>query len=1086
MLNDFAQESARKYLKYLRDHRDKGIFISHVRAIQLLMGDELELAVDNIIHYTDELTLRIGADFTCTAGSQDAQVIIISHQKRLLRVQAPEEIIKRMLEAAQQMKVIQFESDMTFLVERVLKWYQKYGNQLCFPTKIPDVPIQLSTTTIPSENQKQAIAGALRQPFTYIWGAPGTGKTSCVLANCILSYLRAGKHVLLLSPTNSALDQCLLGLLATLQHEKDIPIAGNIIRLGISGDVIHTAYSEIVENKAIKLKKQLLLQEIEACKARTSSDQNEDAHLKELERLLALLNDPNSPGGFLNAFPIVAVTVDSCIARIPDTDSFRPDHIFLDEAGYCPVIKALPFTNFHCPFTMLGDHMQLPPVYSGDESLFGTMKWLQYFWGESAIFSEEFLRIEDQAPQLADGPRFERLVKLTLTETFRFGKSLADLLAANVYDANFHSRVEQETVLWKFDTPEYIENTRELRRTSVAEAEAITAFYLSHMNSCSIGILTPYHKQRAKIASLLRRSMKDNRLQDDFEDDVMTIHKSQGREWDVVLLSISETYENRYYTDTSRLKGLQVINTAISRARKLLILVGDMTNWAARPQQLLSSLIAISQTQQPDAPLPEGLIPIQFHETQSSSEQAGADPHQKLQEMIANKAEAMKDCSAPDKVTFGHFPQGGSKEEPLQWIILDAGQDKALLLSKFCLTEMQYADQKRRCFWKKSNLRSWLNGEFYRAAFSDEERTRILKTDVSNQAEECRDEYVALSAPSTEDYIFLLSYREAKQYLPDCGMRKAFATAFARSQAELASGTSRQNTLQGPWWLRSGMDQSARISYVDETGNAEKGRTATAALMVRPAMWIHWPGLEQKSKADHLCLQCGRPCHHVLCTACRQQTDTRALCLRLIKYLNGKEEDAGWNEVQDCTGSDLILREWLDELIQILPSPDREYMAISSLAKRFNRIKADDRKTIVRIYESMGDLSCLSSLKDLERCFLLGIILSALEGEYRFDEAEHVAQLLKAMPLDRLTENTCLAMAFWFGKTERYSLANSYLSILGQNASKDEQLKTETDKLSMRIYKWQQNPYFPSPRQDKQLIINRFKAFLAQLFPDNQ
>ena len=86
----------------------------------------------------------------------------------------------------------------------------------------------------------------------------------------------------------------------------------------------------------------------------------------------------------------------------------------------------------------------------------------------------------------------------------------------------------------------------------------------------SVGIITPYVNQRNLLSESMHRLMKKHGITEDMDDDIVTVHGSQGREWDVVIFSVS-------------------------RARKTLILVGDAAEWKRRPGQLLSELFEIAE-----------------------------------------------------------------------------------------------------------------------------------------------------------------------------------------------------------------------------------------------------------------------------------------------------------------------------------------------------------------------------------------------------------------------------------------------------------------------------------------------------------
>lgn len=106
------------------------------------------------------------------------------------------------------------------------------------------------------------------------------------------------------------------------------------------------------------------------------------------------------------------------------------------------------------------------------------------------------------------------------------------------------------------------------RRTNPNEATKIKQYVLSHPNE-DIGILTPYNHQK----DLIKQQLPG------FEN-IMTVHASQGREWDTVLFSVVDTY-NKWFTTTKfpERGGKQVLNTVISRARKKLVVICDYGYW---------------------------------------------------------------------------------------------------------------------------------------------------------------------------------------------------------------------------------------------------------------------------------------------------------------------------------------------------------------------------------------------------------------------------------------------------------------------------------------------------------------------------
>jgi hypothetical protein len=77
-----------------------------------------------------------------------------------------------------------------------------------------------------NESQIEAIKRACFQDITFIWGPPGTGKTE-VLCNILNIFYRNGYRTLVISLSNSAVDELLKKFISKFQYEKE-----EIVRLG--------------------------------------------------------------------------------------------------------------------------------------------------------------------------------------------------------------------------------------------------------------------------------------------------------------------------------------------------------------------------------------------------------------------------------------------------------------------------------------------------------------------------------------------------------------------------------------------------------------------------------------------------------------------------------------------------------------------------------------------------------------------------------------------------------------------------------------------------------------------------------------
>ena len=127
------------------------------------------------------------------------------------------------------------------------------------------------------------------------------------------------------------------------------------------------------------------------------------------------------------------MTLDCFIGRF--REAVLPlDHVFLDEAGYAPLVKALTLCRRGTPLTFIGDHKQLGPVCEmNDESLDTVEGSPALVWKKSALFLDELFLAEDADDAVSSlfgrsDPRLQCFARAHLSVTFRFGQNLADIL----------------------------------------------------------------------------------------------------------------------------------------------------------------------------------------------------------------------------------------------------------------------------------------------------------------------------------------------------------------------------------------------------------------------------------------------------------------------------------------------------------------------------------------------------------------------------------------------------------------------------------------------------------------------------------
>lgn len=185
-----------------------------------------------------------------------------------------------------------------------------------------------------------------------------------------------------------------------------------------------------------------------------------------------------------------------------------------------------------------------------------------------------------------------------------------------------------------------------------------------------------------------------------------------------------------------------------------------------------------------------------------------------------------------DVVLFGRYEQDNDERtdnEPIEWLVLEKEVDRILVISRYALDYQPYNTEDTSVTWESCTLRTWLNGQFLHAAFTEEEQIRILTAKVIAHE---NDQFHIDPGHDTEDRVFLLSIREVEEY------RRFFQTMciptiYTETQGcyvDLRSGCCE-------WWLRSPGHDSKTAAMVDTSGSVNTvGRDG--ARPVRPALWI--------------------------------------------------------------------------------------------------------------------------------------------------------------------------------------------------------------------------------------------------------
>ena len=227
----------------------------------------------------------------------------------------------------------------------------------------------------------------------------------------------------------------------------------------------------------------------------------------------------------------------------------------------------------------------------------------------------------------------------------------------------------------------------------------------------------------------------------------------------------------------------------------------------------------------------------------------------------------LKDAKIGDIVQMGTYEQDGDAEteDPICWDVLDKDGDAVLLISYDVIAYQRFSDSRKCVIWEDSEIRTWLNQEFYAEAFDEEEQASIRETTLENPStvgfaahvDPSGDVQVRESRPDTKDKIFLLSWKEAEQYygnrLTDASVlgrrpsravlqkRKAIFTDLIIEELPAMYPYSRHlpdGTERLPWMLRSTGMKDYNILVIGYEGKWDQDYP-DSYNGVRPAMWVN-------------------------------------------------------------------------------------------------------------------------------------------------------------------------------------------------------------------------------------------------------
>ncbi|WP_306360001.1 DEAD/DEAH box helicase [Nocardia sp. CC227C] len=447
-----------------------------------------------------------------------------------------------------------------------------------------------------NDRQRLAVAHGLCTRLTWLWGPPGTGKTT-TLAALLAELLDRGKTILLAAPTNAAID---VALSALVNRRPQWP-SGAVVRIGPTDNDVLTGrkpavlLDEIAAEQGAEPARRLveIRGELAALRDlhRTVPD-NDPSRAQERTALVRKIRDLE---GFVKGLvellgdvrdqvitrgQLIACTSHQIVLKeVVRRKDF--DVVVIDEASMMTAAMTMLVAGTGAGHTIVaGDFRQLPPIVQSAESL--AREWL----GQSAFEKSSVARAvgSDSSP-----------ANLVALETqHRMRPSIGGIIGTAFYPevglATAPSVRHRPTRTISDDEPQLLLiDTSDLRaplarregmssRYNVMHAQlaanVVTAQLRGATEPGSVGLISPFAPQARLLHALAPE--RDSRVL------ASTVHRFQGGETDVVLYdavesSGSDLQPHSWFTKTQAgSEGARLLNVAMSRAREQVILLADM------------------------------------------------------------------------------------------------------------------------------------------------------------------------------------------------------------------------------------------------------------------------------------------------------------------------------------------------------------------------------------------------------------------------------------------------------------------------------------------------------------------------------
>jgi len=302
---------------------------------------------------------------------------------------------------------------------------------------------------------------------------------------------------------------------------------------------------------------------------------------------------------YISSINIVGATANHIAAGMYKDFKFEFDYVIMDEAAKATPAETLVPINMAHNLILVGDHEQLPPLVTATEAVKKQVESKLNNEGEMVDFDKIYYDQPSLFQIMYDGSPEEYKEMLDLQ--FRMPKQIGDIISTFVYHNKLNSNersgkphnimLKATTSMFMCDINKYPDRFHKIDPVSKSSYNPVSAktiielltkidnipnIFLETDNDkpYEVGVITGYGKQAEFLSNEVENAYFKN-LQINKNLTIATVDSFQGSEKDIIIYDIVRSAKTKENTCLGFLEMPNRINVALTRVKRLLIVVGD-------------------------------------------------------------------------------------------------------------------------------------------------------------------------------------------------------------------------------------------------------------------------------------------------------------------------------------------------------------------------------------------------------------------------------------------------------------------------------------------------------------------------------